>query len=71
MTELVNQPSAAPTRKLQAVGISGILAIAVLSIADLYFPGLSTVIEAPVYAGVTLAVSLVSGYFTKNAKVDT
>lgn len=69
MTELVNQPTLAPTRKLQATGIAGIIAIAILSIADLYVPGLSSVISEPVYAGVVLAVGLVSGYFTKNAKV--
>jgi hypothetical protein len=70
MTELVNQPSAAPVRKLQGTGVAGILTIAILSLLDLYVPGLSEVISEPVYAGVVLAVGLVGGYFTKSAKAD-
>lgn len=70
MTELVTRPATDIERKLQGTGIAGILAIAILSAADLYFPGISTVISEPVYAVVVLAVGLVGGYFTKSKKVD-
>jgi hypothetical protein len=68
MTEYVDQPSAAPTRKMTAVGISGILAIAILTALDAWVPGLGELLTEPVYAAVPIVVGLVSGWFVRERK---
>jgi hypothetical protein len=69
MTELVTQPTIAPTRKMKATAVGSIIAIAILSIIDVYAPGLGAVLSEPVYAAVAVASGLISGWFTKEAKI--
>ena len=67
-TVLVDQPTAAPTRKLTATGIGGIVAIGILAALDAWMPGIGQYLSEPVYAAVALVSGLISGYFTRNAK---
>lgn len=69
MTELVTQPTNAPTRKLTATGIGGIVSIAILAGLNAWVPGLGDILTEPVYAAVALIGGLVSGWFVREAKV--
>ena len=52
-----NQPSAMPSRKVAAGGVAGILTVAALQLADLYYPGSAVLLTplsdalAPVFIG--------------------
>ncbi len=69
MTELVTQPTAAPTRKMTANGLGGVIAIGVLAALEAYYPGLGEILSEPVYALVAVVSGFISGYFVKEAKV--
>jgi hypothetical protein len=70
---LVNQPTAAPTRKMNAVGVSGLLAPPVAAVIVSQVPGVSEACGGEVAAGIiTLivgyaqaAVQFASGYMTR------
>jgi hypothetical protein len=53
---------------MTAVGISGILAIAILAALDAWVPGLGELLTEPVYAAVPIVVGLVSGWFVRERK---
>ncbi len=61
----MNQPTLKPTRKMAAVGISGALTTFIITIINIYFPGVGDLMSAPVEAAVVSAVAFVSGYMTK------
>lgn len=69
MTKLVNQPTKRPTRKLEASGLAGVVAIAILAGLDAWVPGLGDFLTEPVYAGVVFAVAWITGYNTKERTV--
>lgn len=74
MSDLINQPTAAPTRKMSAVGISGVAVPPVAALIVSQLPGVSEACGGEVAAGIiTLvvgyaqaAIQFVSGYMTKN-----
>jgi hypothetical protein len=68
MSELINQPSKVPTRKVAATGIGGILSVAVLAGLNAWVPGLGDILTEPVYALVAVAGAWLSGYITKERK---
>ena len=57
--------SLSPTRKMKAVGLSGALTVFVISVINIYFPGVGDLMSAPVEAAVVSFVTFVSGYMTK------
>lgn len=65
MSELVTQPTKAPTRKMTATGIGGIIAVGILAAANAWIPGLGDIISEPVYALVAVAGAWLTGYMTK------
>jgi hypothetical protein len=71
---LKSQPTAAPTRKMAAVGISGALTTFIITVVNIYFPGvgelLSPAIEATVVAAVVSVANFASGYMTKNRDAE-
>lgn len=62
---LVNQPTAAPTNKLQAVGASGALSIVLVYVLRQF--GIELPVEVAMAA--TLLIQLVAGYWVKNKVV--
>lgn len=68
MTELVTQPTNAPTRKVTAMGIGGVVSIAILAGLNAWVPGLGDLLTEPIYAAVALVGGLVSGWFVKERK---
>lgn len=67
MPNLVNQPTAAPTRKLQAVGIAGAITAAIIAGVNAYWPGIGDQFSPAIGAGVATVISFVAGYFTRNS----
>lgn len=61
---LVDQPSSAPTRKLWAVIISGLIMSVARSLLTTYAPDLPADDQAAPY--VQAAVMVAAGYFTRN-----
>lgn len=70
MTDLVDQPTAAPTRKLKAVVIAGLLTTAVIGVINTYLPGVGDALGPTLSGIITVAVSAVAGYFTRNAATN-
>lgn len=68
MTELVNQPTYTPTRKITAVGVSGIVSVAILAALDEWVPGLGELMSEYVYAVVPVVIATFSGWFIKERK---
>lgn len=66
MTDLVNQPSPAPTRKLQAVGIAGAITAGIIAGVNAYWPGIGDQFSPAIGAAVATLVSVIAGYFTRN-----
>ncbi len=58
----VNQPSAAPTRKMAATGITGTVATILVLVAD----GLGYELDPALAAALVAATAWVAGYVTKN-----
>lgn len=68
----MNQSSLTPTRKMQAVGIAGSVATAVLFLATMFEIDLPEQSVDQVAVGVSAAVTLITflaGYFKKSKKV--
>ena len=61
---LKTQPTATPTRKMAAVGISGALTTFIITVVNIYFPGVGELMSAPIEAAVVAAIAFVSGYMT-------
>ncbi len=57
-----------PTRKMQAVGVSGALTVAAISIINIYFPGVGDLMSAPIEALIVSAITFISGYMTSENK---
>ncbi len=68
MTELVKQPTKAPTRKMTATGIGGIVTVAILAALDAWVPGLGDIMSVEVSALVAIAGAWLSGYMTQERK---
>ena len=64
MQRLVNQATAAPTRKVKATGIAGALTAAALGALHWWSPELASVLAAPVEAWIVAVVATVAGYMT-------
>ena len=62
---LVSQPSLMPTRKVTAGALAGILATAVISGVDAYWPGVGTAMGPQITAAVTTIFITVASYMTK------
>ena len=62
---LKKQETYKPTRKMSAVGISGALTTFIITVVNIYFPGVGELMSAPIEAAVVLAVAWVSGWITK------
>jgi len=62
----ITQPTAAPTRKVQAATIGGALANIALVIADRVFPGIFAGVEAEVHILVTAAATFIPAYFVRD-----
>jgi len=65
MPDLVKQPTAAPTRKMEAVGISGAITVALVAGINYLWPGVGDSYAIVIGAAVTWAVTSASGYITK------
>lgn len=78
MTTLVDQPTAAPTRKMQAVGITSLIAPLVAGFLVTNLPGLSDACGNEVALAVTVvgtglaqgAATFLAGYYKRNAATD-
>jgi len=57
-----------PTRKMKAVGISGALTVFVITVINIYFPGVGDLMSAPVEAAVVSLVTFASGWLTAEKK---
>jgi hypothetical protein len=68
MSEYVNQPSLAPTRKITAVGLSGIISVAIIAALDAWVPGLGELISESVYAIIPVVVATASGWLVRERK---
>lgn len=64
--DLKNQPSALPTRKVAAGGIAGILTVAALQIAELYYPGSSVLLSPVIDSLAPVIVGFITSYFVRN-----
>lgn len=62
------EPNLKPTRKMTAVGLSGALTTFLITVVNIYFPGVGELMSAPIEAAVVAAVAFVSGYMTKEEK---
>lgn len=62
MSNLVDQPTAAPTRKVAAGGIGGALSIVLIYIIQVVF---TVELPAEVASAVTLIVSFLASYFVR------
>ena len=62
MSELVNQPTAKPTRKVAATGIAGAITIVLVYTVQSLF---NVEIPAEVSSAITLLISFASGYIVK------
>lgn len=69
MSDLINQPTLAPTRKVTAGGIAGILTVAVIGLINNQWPGVGDMLGPTVSALIVSAVSFVASYMTKNKAV--
>ena len=59
------QPNFKPTRKMTAVGLSGAITTFLITVVNIYFPGVGELMSAPIEAAVVAAVAFASGWITK------
>lgn len=62
MSQTVNQPTPAPTRKVAATGIAGAVTVVLIYLVQSFF---NVSIPAEVASAVTLILSFASGYIVK------
>jgi hypothetical protein len=65
MSDLVKQPTPAPTRKISAVGIAGALTAALIAGVNAIWPGVGDQIGPIAGPIITAAVAFVAGYMTR------
>jgi hypothetical protein len=61
----IDQPTLAPTRKVQAGGIAGLLAVAVIAVVNHWQPGLGDQFGHEISGVAVWAVMLAGSYFTR------
>ena len=66
MADLINQPSKLPTRKVTAATIAGVLTTAAVSLVDAYYPGIGQALTPALQGAITVAVTFIAAYFTRN-----
>ena len=66
MQRLINQATAAPTRKVKATGIAGALTAAALGALHWWSPEWAAVLGGPVETGIVAVVATVAGYMTRD-----
>lgn len=62
------KPELKPTRKMTAVGLSGAITTFLITVVNIYFPGVGELMSAPIEAAVVAAVAFVSGYMVPEKK---
>ncbi len=62
MSQLIDQPTAAPTRKVAAGGIGGALSIVLIYLVELVF---DLSLPSEVVASITAIISFLSSYFVR------
>lgn len=67
---LVNQNTAAPTRKIAKAGWAGAVAVAVVAVVNYFEPGLGDTISPVVYAALGAVATWITGYMTKSDTSD-
>ena len=61
-----NQPSAMPSRKVAAGGVAGILTVAALQLADLYYPGSAVLLSPLIDALAPVVVGFITSYLVRS-----
>jgi hypothetical protein len=62
---LINQATAAPTRKVKAGGIAGALTAAALGALNWWSPEFAAVLGGPVEGAIVVVVSTLTSYMTR------
>ena len=65
MDILIDQPTAAPTRKVGAGAIGSLIAVGILAALDAYIPGLGELLSEPVYGVVAAVAGFLTSYFVR------
>lgn len=66
MSNLVNQTSAMPVRKVAAGGIAGAITVGLIAFVSALFPQFAPLVSDPTVASaLTAAVSFITSYMTK------
>lgn len=66
MQRLINQATAAPTRKIRATGIAGAITAAAIGALHWWSPELAAVLGAPVEGAIVAVVATVAGYVVRD-----
>lgn len=64
---LIEQPTAAPTRKIKATGIAGLVSAAVLGVLHWWQPELAAMLGGQIEGLIVAIVATLAGYFTREA----
>lgn len=54
--------------KMQAVGVSGALTVAAVTIINIYFPGVGDTLSVPIAVLLTSVINFVSGYMAPDTR---
>ncbi len=65
MSDLISQPSASPTRKVSAVGITGAVTVAIIAGVNALWPGVGDQAAPVIAAAVTWLAAFLGGYLTR------
>ena len=63
---LIDQLTAAPTRKWNAGAIAMAITVAIIAGVDSYWPGMGDTLSPAIEPAITAIVGLVAAYFTRN-----
>ncbi len=58
----MTQPSLKPTKQMNAVGLSSAITVFLITVVNLYFPGVGELMSAPIEAGVVALVAFAAGW---------